>query len=335
MSSLVQPRFVNDPFSDPALFVDFRFGRRAILFDLGDVAPLTSRELGRVTHAFVSHRHMDHFAGFDRLLHARLYRPGRLCLAGPDGFIRGVTAKIDAYTWNLLDESSPNFEILASEFVEGQIRKSVLFRSQEKFAPRPHDAPEGLPAGLLLQDPEFRIECVALDHGTPCLAFALQETLRVNVWTAGLDELRLSVGPWLNAAKRAVRSGASDDMEIEAGPGRRVRLGRVRDKALQVAPGQRIAYVTDARFTPANVASILDLARNADHLFIEAAFLEEDEGVAAQRLHLTAQQAGELARRAGARRFTVFHHSPRYLDRREALLEEADRAFRGEPPAAV
>ncbi|MGA7374588.1 MAG: MBL fold metallo-hydrolase [Methyloceanibacter sp.] len=327
MTWLVQPSLVNDPFSDPGLLIDFRFGRRALLFDLGDLTPLSPRQLLRVSHAFVSHAHMDHFAGFDRLLRVCLYRPMPLHLVGPAGFADRVEHKLRAYTLNLLEQHPFDFLITAAELEETGVKRICEFRAREAFR-RQEPSPALLRAGTVLDEDEFRIKSVVLDHGTPCLAFAFEEKLRVNVWSEGLKSLRLGVGPWLNEAKRAVRRGAPDDSEIVVSRDLSIPLGVLKQHALRTAPGQKIAYVVDAAYHEENVDRIIALARGADQLFIEAAFLDADADIAAQRRHLTARQAGDIAKRAGVARFVPFHFSARYREQEDRLRSEAEQAFR-------
>jgi ribonuclease Z len=98
---------------------------------------------------------------------------------------------------------------------------------------------------------------------------------------------------------------------------------------MTVTPGQKIAYVTDAADTPANRDAIIGLARNADLLFIEAAFAQADAALAAERAHLTTVAAGRIARDARVRRIEPFHFSPRYAGEEQRLLSDAIAAFNG------
>ncbi len=332
MTLRVQPRLVNRPFGDPGLCLDFRYSRRAMLFDLGDLAALSPRQLLRVSHAFVSHAHMDHVAGLDRLLRVCLHRTAPLSLVGPPGFVRQIEHRLRSYTWNLLDARSVDFRLQVAEFGRAGLGRSAEFRARDAFRRRPLETPPQ-EAGRAHAEAAFAVDAVVLDHGTPSLAFALREADRVNVWRTGLDALGLEVGPWLTRAKDAVRAGLPDGHRLEGPQGRAIPLDLLRENALKVTRGRVIAYVTDAADTPQNRERIVSLAADADQLFIEAAFLHADRHLADATRHLTARAAGEIARSCGARQVTPFHHSARYLDTPAALEEELQAAWEGrEPP---
>lgn len=83
-----------------------------------------------------------------------------------------------------------------------------------------------------------------------------------------------------------------------------VPLGRLREQLLSVTPGQKIGYVVDTVYHAENARRIVDLVRGADVLFIEAPFLQDDVDLAARKFHLTARQAGLMAREAEVKRLS-------------------------------
>jgi ribonuclease Z len=270
---------------------------------------------------------MDHFGGFDRLLRVCLNRPAPLHLLGPPAFIDQVEHRIRSYTWNLVGDHSEDFRLFVSEFSHGRITNAAAFAAREAFARRSMPCPD-LPPGVVLQEDSFRIEAATLEHAIPCLAFCLREPLRVNVLRGALEALNLPVGPWLAAAKRAARQELAGDTPIAVGDAIHVPLSELTQTAFRIGPGQAVAYVTDTAPTPGNADAVVALAQGADQLFIEAVFLERDRAFAEASRHLTAADAGRIARRAGVKHLNVFHHSARYSDAPQALREEAFAAFR-------
>ena len=332
MVSSFRPILVNDLFGDPALYVRLPWERRALLFDLGDIGSLSAGRLLKITDVFVSHAHVDHFVGFDHLLRVLLGRPRDLRLYGPPGFIDRVEGKLRGYSWNLVDGYSLSIE--AREVHPDRVR---LARFSCPAGFRREDGAEAMVQdGPILDEPEFRVRCAHLDHRIPCLAFALEESVHLNVDKARLDDLGLPVGPWLMDAKRAIRAGTPDDAPIRVAWStaderheRSVPLGILRREVVRESPGQKLVYVTDVIDSEANRERILALADGADVFYCEAGYPERDAERARARYHLTTVQAGRLAAQAGARRFAVFHLSPKYRGCAGELVAEAMAAFTG------
>jgi len=328
---------VNDVFGDPGLYVEVRWSKRALLFDLGHNEGLGPTRLLRAGEIFISHTHMDHFIGFDAVLRVALGRGKTLKLFGPPGLIDNVHGKLRGYTWNLVDGYPLMIEV--REFHEDEIRWTT-FRASNGFsssepARSPVPASDG-PLVIVLDDPMFTVKAVALNHRIPSFAYSLEEQFHINVNKQKLHRAGLRVGAWLKEVKQHIWEGKPDDFRFTVAlydehrrKDRELVLGEIKEQFLTITRGRKIAYVVDARYDEENEANIVALALGADVFYCESPYLDCDAEKARDRYHLTARQAGLMARQARVRDLVVFHFSPRYTGQGETLKREAMEAFQG------
>ncbi len=329
---------VNDVFGDPGVYVEIRWSKRALLFDLGHNDGLGPTRLLRANEIFLSHTHMDHFIGFDTVLRVALGRGKTLRLFGPPGLIDNVQGKLRGYTWNLVDGYPLTINV--REFHQREIREA-LFQASNGFqlteqAVHPLALQSQSQLFTVLEDPLFTVNAVALNHRIPSFAYSLTEQFHINVNKQKLHDAGLPVGGWLKDVKQHIWQGQPDDFRFLATlydehrrQEREFVLGEVKERFLTITRGQKIVYVVDARYDEENEAKIVALAHGADLFYCESPYLDVDAEKARDRYHLTARQAGLMAREAQVRDLVVFHFSPRYTGQGEALEREAMEAFHG------
>ncbi|ELP68687.1 ribonuclease Z [Streptomyces turgidiscabies] len=98
------------------------------------------------------------------------------------------------------------------------------------------------------------------------------------------------------------------------------------DDVSELRRGQRFAFVMDTRLCD----GVYALAEGCDMLVIESTFLDEDQQLAVDHGHLTAGQAGAVARDAGVRHLVLTHFSQRYSDPAEFERQARAAGFEGE-----
>jgi len=312
-------RLVNGPLFDPIVYIRILNQRQAGMLDCGRFFDLSNHELMLVEHLFVSHAHMDHFMGFDQILRVILHRENPLHVYGPPGITHNVLAKLQAYTWNLTQDYA--LEIRVHEVAPDLITSTVA-RAGDGFVPSQAgtQARTGCEIAKTLW---YTVEAMELDHNTPCLGFVVKEAFHVNIRGDRLARLGYMSGPWLGTLKAVIHAGTSMDLEVPTLHGARMIPSEelARELAI-VSPGQKIAYLTDIRFSQENIERIIPVAQDADILFIEAFYLDEMRDQACLKGHLTALQAGRIAQMIRAKRVQAMHISPRYHDRQSEIVAE-------------
>ena len=165
--------------------------------------------------------------------------------------------------------------------------------------------------GVVMEDDSFELRAFPVSHrGRDCYGFAFAEKARRPFLVERAEALGIPAGP---VRKRLVNG---ETVVLENG-----RTVSPEDVLGDWVEGAKLVFVGDAGRTD----DLVEPARGADALVIEATYLEEEADLARAFSHLTAAQAAELARAAQVRRLILTHISRRYSAKQ--VLAEARPIF--------
>lgn len=168
-----------------------------------------------------------------------------------------------------------------------------------------------LSPGVLLEDDSFQLSAFPVSHRGPgCFGFTFQEKERRPFLADKAEALGVPSGPIRRELVQGRPATLPDGRVVEP------------DQVLgPTVPGARLVVVGDVGRTD----NLVEPARGANTLVIESTYLEEEAEMARVFGHLTAAQAGRLAREAGVGTLILTHLSRRYTARQ--VLAEARAYF--------
>ncbi|MBS0605061.1 MAG: ribonuclease Z [Verrucomicrobia bacterium] len=150
--------------------------------------------------------------------------------------------------------------------------------------------------GIVEEDEHFRIEARFLEHGVENIGWRITEKDSRKFDKVKLDAAGVK-GPNVRLLER------NGEIVIE---GKKIRL----EDVSHVRKGDVLAVAIDT--LPCQEA--IDLARGAKLFLCESTYLETHRDLAEKHHHMTAKQAAEIARAAGAEKLVLTHFSARYQD---------------------
>lgn len=168
--------------------------------------------------------------------------------------------------------------------------------------------------GVVYSGDGFTVNAFPLDHTKPCFGYSLVEDKRKGEFFPDKAiALGVPKGPLFGRLQRG------EDITLEDGS-----VVKSSDVMGSSRDGRKFSYITDTKYFP----EISSFVKNSDILFCESMFENALLETAEEKKHMTAGQAGTIARDGECAMLCLQHYSPRYQDwELKRLQKEAQLVF--------
>lgn len=166
-------------------------------------------------------------------------------------------------------------------------------------------------ADILVETPKFKVSCFPTQHRIPCYGFTISE----NKPPRKINKEKVIAAEVPFGFYEALKKG----FDYETKSGQIITNESVTNPA---RPNKKYVYTADTIFDMNLVAHAMD----ANLLYHEATYLQDQTQKAAERFHATTTQAATIASEAKVKRLLIGHFSSKY-ESIESHVEEARSVF--------
>ncbi len=166
-------------------------------------------------------------------------------------------------------------------------------------------------SGKFFETKDFYLEAEKMQHGIPTNAYCFVKKGLVRIDKKKLKKSKLPHGPLLQKLKQGKNISYKGKKHLA--------------KNLIFSEGdKKISVVLDTL----DNKKIIPFVKNSDVLICESSFSDEIKAQAKKHLHMTAKQAGEIAKKSKSKKLVLTHISQRYGKNPKKILNEAKKIFK-------
>ncbi len=174
----------------------------------------------------------------------------------------------------------------------GHLMKSCIFHNKVDIIVKEIKADSPT---VIFENRDYKIEAANVKHGVPCIAYSIIEQDKRKMNMALAKKLGLSEGPLIGKLQSGKEVMFKNKKILP-------------DDVSNIEHGRKITFILDT--WPCKACT--EIAQDADILIMESSYATKMEEKADKHMHMTAQQAAQIAHQANVKRLILTHFSQRY-----------------------